>query len=152
MRRLPAAPIILAALALGGCSYADSLLGLGAPSPPKPEPPAAAAPAPAPPAASAAPSAPASETRKPFVVIRFEGGPPPDYAQGLYAAMSGALERRPGVAFDLVAVTRDPDSAERNLTTIFRTITGMGMPAERLSLSAAAAADEATDEVWIYVR
>ena len=84
MRRLPAAPIILAALALGGCSYADSLLGLGAPSPPKPEPPAAAAPAPAPPAASAAPSAPASETRKPFVVIRFEGGPPPDYAQGLY--------------------------------------------------------------------
>ena len=28
----------------------------------------------------------------------------------------------------------------------------MGMPAERLSLSSVAAADEATDEVWIYVR
>jgi hypothetical protein len=154
MRHVPAASIVLAALALGGCSYSEKLFGWGGAPTPNPPPQAAAAPAPKP--AAAAPSAPtpppAAETRKPFVVIHFEAGAPPDYARGLYAAMSGALARQPGVAFDVVAVTRDPDAAERNITSVFRTITTMGMPADRLSLSAVAADDAATDEVWIYVR
>ncbi len=94
---------------------------------------------------------PAAETRKPFIVIHFET-PEPEYAQDLYEALKDALQRKPSAQFDLVAVTRDPDAAERAMAEVMHTITQMGMPAERLSLSSVAAADEATDEIWIYVR
>ena len=38
------------------------------------------------------------------------------------------------------------------MADVMHTITQMGMPAERLSLSSVPAADDTTDEVWIYVR
>jgi len=95
--------------------------------------------------------APPEETRKPFIVIHFEEAQP-DYAQDLYDALKGALARKPSARFDLVAVTRNPDAAERSMADVMHTITAMGMPAERLSLSSVAAADDKTNEVWIYVR
>jgi hypothetical protein len=97
------------------------------------------------------PPPPRAETRKPFIVIHFET-PEPDYAQNLYEALKDALARKPSARFDLVAVTRDPDAAERSMADVLHTITQMGMPAERLSLSSVAAADDATNEIWIYVR
>jgi hypothetical protein len=92
-----------------------------------------------------------ADTRKPFVVIRFDGTEP-HYAEALYDALQGALARKADAAFELVAVTRDTDAAERNLAQVLHAVTEMGMPAERLSLAAVAAADDTTDEVWIYVR
>jgi len=139
------------ALALASCAFSDDMFG-SAPAPAA-APAAAAKPAPAAAQTAGAPAPVAAprETRKPFVVIRFEE-PDPDYGAALYDAVNGALQRRPGAAFDLVAVTRDPDAARRNLQSVLRSLREMGMPAERLSLSAAAAADDATDEVWIYLR
>ncbi len=83
--------------------------------------------------------------------IRFEA-PDPDYAPSLYEALKGALARKPGVTFDLVAVTRNADDAQRNLASVYHVVTAMGLPPDRLSLAAVAAADDRTDEVWIYVR
>ena len=145
MRHLPTIPALIAALALSGCGHPDELLA--AQSPTKQE---AAKPAPASQTASVALHPPA-ETRQPFIVIRFEGTQP-EYAEALYNALQSALTRKPDAAFDLVAVTRDTDAAKRNLASVMRSMTEMGMPAERLSLAAVAAADDATDEVWIYVR
>jgi hypothetical protein len=145
--------LIAAALLLGGCGFSAGMPWQArttqAPAPATPT--AAAATDTSKPPAAETQKPESAETRKPFVVIRFEE-PDPDYAASLYDALSGALKRRPGTGFDLVAVTRDADAAERNLASVFRTMTAMGMPSGRLSLSAVAAADTATDEVWIYLR
>jgi hypothetical protein len=154
MREIAIWAALASAVALGACGYGNDKLQAawqGVPAP-------ATAGSTVPPAAAttskpeaALPPAPAAETRKPFVVIRFEGAEP-DYAPSLYDAMKGALERKPDVAFDLVAVTRDATRAERNLEDVLHTMTAMGLPASRVTLSAAASEDEATDEVWVYVR
>jgi hypothetical protein len=145
-RTLQAFPLLLA---LAGCGHPDQAFGPGMQSALPP----ALVPAVAPAKPSEAVSLhPADETaRKPFIVIRF-GPRAPDYGDALYTALEGALAQKPDASFDLVAVTRDSDAAERNLTRVFHSIRDMGMPAERLSLAAESAADDATDEVWIYVR
>jgi hypothetical protein len=140
-------PALAAALAVASCAFSDDMFGSSPSARAAPTVVAAASQAAPPSAVAPAPR----ETRKPFVVIRFEE-PDPDYGAALYDAVSGALKRRPDAAFDLVAVTRDPDAAQRNLQRVLRSLRDMGLPAERLSLSAAAAADDGTDEVWIYLR
>jgi hypothetical protein len=143
---------IAAALTVASCAYSENVFWQSTAPAAAPVAVAAAKPQPAPPAPRVVlPAAAPRETRKPFVVIRFEQ-PDPDFGTALYDAMSGALRRRPGVSFDLVAVTRDPEAARRNLQSVMHSLAEMGMPAERLSLSAAAAADDGTDEVWIYLR
>jgi hypothetical protein len=145
-------------LPLAGCGYADNLL-MHSPAAPTEAPAAATKPPPAeapvtavPVAAPApAPIAAPTETRKPFVVIRFET-PDPDYGGALYDALSAALKRRPGLDFDVVAVTRNSDQARRNLQNVVHTLAQMGLPADRLTLASAAASDDITDEVWIYLR
>jgi hypothetical protein len=146
--RIPTA--LCAALVVASCAFSDDMFGPSTAA--RASPPvavAAAQPVQMPPPAAAA--APPRETRKPFVVIRFEE-PDPDFDAALYEAVSAALKRRPDAAFDLVAVTRDPDAAQRNLRRVLQSLREMGMPAERLTLSAAAAADNTTSEVWIYLR
>lgn len=140
--------VLAAALALGGCGYSDNIFWQTAATPPPGPVVAAASPALAP---AAVPAPPAAAARKPFVVISFERSDP-DYGMALYEAMRGALERRPDVAFDLVAVTRDAAAAQRNLTSVVHSLAAMGMPAARLSLSSIAPANDATDEVRIYLR
>ena len=117
------------------------------------------------PLASRAPAASgesfAMANRRPLVVIRFDR-PDVPYEQALYSAVSRALERRPDSRFDLVAVSParggaaeqalDRSNARKYAEEVLRTLTEMGLPAQRVSLSAATSAEAATNEVHIYVR
>ena len=95
------------------------------------------------------------------MVIRFDR-PDIAYEQGLYEAISKALERRPQAAFDLVAMAARPndigqfsanqDQSRRNIERVLRSLTEMGLPAERVALSSATGADLAANEIRIYLR
>jgi hypothetical protein len=113
-------------------------------------------------AAAPAPAAGATEPdRRPLVVLRFDR-PNADYGDTLYTALSGALARRPAANFDLVAVAppaanasevaSNADASKRNLEKVMRSIADMGMPPDRLTLSATTSADVSSSEVRIYVR
>jgi hypothetical protein len=103
----------------------------------------------------------AIENREPLVVIRFDRADVP-YQQALYTAVSKALERRPQAQFDLVAVAASQGNAgqsainqtqsRRNAERVLRTLTDMGLPADRVNLSATTSAQLATNEVQLYVR
>ncbi len=119
-------------------------------------PPPSAYPAPA---SSARPSGAAP--RRPLVVIRFDR-PNVDYELALYNAVSRALERRPAANFDLVAVapnssspaeaTVAANSSKRNAESVLRTLSNMGMPLDRVQMSAVTSGEAASNEVHIYVR
>jgi hypothetical protein len=99
--------------------------------------------------------------RRPLVIIRFYR-PNVAYEEALYIAVSRALARRPDVVFDLVAVAPQPDdpahmalhsdASKRNADNVFHSITSMGIPAERVSLSATTNAGVQSDEIRLYVR
>lgn len=99
--------------------------------------------------------------RRPLVVIRFDR-PNVAYEQALYQAMSRALERRPNAAFDLVAVTPQQgnpgeralgaSSARRSAEQVLRSLTEMGLPSDRVRMSAMAGANASNPEVHLYVR
>ncbi len=99
--------------------------------------------------------------RRPLVVIRFDQ-PDPPYEQALYNAVSRALERRPDSMFDLVAVAPGQGSAadsalggskaKKYAGTVLRSLTQMGLPASRVTLSAASSNEAVTPEVHLYVR
>jgi hypothetical protein len=103
----------------------------------------------------------AATNRRPLVVIRFDRADVP-YQQALYNAMSRALERRPQAAFELVAVTPsqgtpaenslNASKVKRHADDVLRTLTEMGLPANRVNLSSTTSADAATNEVHIYVQ
>ena len=116
------------------------------------------------PLASAAPGPARSVAigaRRPLVVIRFDR-PDVPYEQALYTAISRALERRPEAQFDLISVapskgtvadvalaqSRSRSSAKK----VMRTLTDMGLPANRVALSATTSGQASTNEVHIYVR
>ncbi len=106
-------------------------------------------------------SAPANSTRRPLVVIRFDR-PNVAYEQALYTAVNRALERRPSATFDLVAVAPERGSAaqvavasntsKRNAESVLRSLSDMGLPLQRVRLSAMTSGAAATNEVHIYVR
>lgn len=99
--------------------------------------------------------------RQPLVVIRFDK-PNVQYQQALYTAVSRALERRPQAVFDLVAVASGRGSpgqvtvatnrAKRDAEAVLRTLSGMGLPMDRVRLSAMTSPQAETNEVHIYVR
>jgi hypothetical protein len=99
--------------------------------------------------------------RRPLVIVRFRR-PKVPYEKELYTAVRRALERRPDVVFDLVAIAPQPgdpaqitlhsEVSKRNAESVFRTLTDMGLPAERVSLSATTNAVVQSDEVRLYVR
>ncbi len=109
---------------------------------------------------AAAPTAPAA-ARRPLVVIRFDRARP-DYEQALYTAVSRALERQPTVAFDLVAVApargsaaelaQNSTASRRNAETVMRSLTDMGLPPDRVGLSATTSTSVQVNEVQIFVR
>jgi len=98
---------------------------------------------------------------RPLVVIRFDR-PDIPYQQALYNAVSRALERKPNASFDLVAVTPKRGSAaqtainstqtKRNAEAVLRTLADMGLPANRVKLSATTSPDVEANEVQIFVR
>jgi TolA-binding protein len=100
-------------------------------------------------------------TRRPLVVIRFDR-PNVAYEQALYTAVSRALERRPNATFDLVAVAPQRGSAaqvtvatntsKRNAESVLRSLSDMGLPLQRVRLSAMTSGAASTNEVHIYVR
>jgi hypothetical protein len=107
----------------------------------------------------AAPTAAAGQ--RPLVVIRFDRSNV-QYQQALYTAVNRALQRRPQAAFDLVAVspaqgspaqvTVSSNQAKRNAEAVLRTLSEMGLPLERVRLSAITSAQALTNEVHLYVR
>ncbi len=122
-----------------------------------------AMPAPAPTAAPTASRRPVQQSgpRRPLVVIRFDR-PNVEYEQALYTAVSRALERRPTATFDLVAVapnrgnaaqvTVAANTSKRNAESVLRSLSDMGLPLDRVRLSAMTSGQAASNEVHIYVR
>jgi hypothetical protein len=102
-----------------------------------------------------------SSGRKPLVIIRFRQ-PNVEYEEALYGAVKSALERRPSASFDLVAVApaaatpaqvdANGRAAKRYAATVLRSLTQMGLPAERVSLASTTSAQVRNEEVDIYVR
>jgi hypothetical protein len=96
---------------------------------------------------------------RPLVVIRFDRRNV-DYQQTLHSVINRVLERDPGAAFDLVAVMPAKDAgqpsvatqARRNAEGVMRSLTGMGLPPSRLTLSATSSPDAQANEVRVYVR
>jgi hypothetical protein len=96
---------------------------------------------------------------RPLVVIRFDR-PNVDYQQTLYSVVNRALEREPNAAFDLVAVTPQRSAgqaaaatqARRNAESVLRSLTGMGLPANRINMSSRSSSDAQTNEVHVFVR
>jgi hypothetical protein len=118
--------------------------------------------------ASAAPAEPpaaspnsGATTNRPLVVIRFDR-PNVAYEQALYSAVSRALERRPEATFDLVAVAPNRNSANeaavassasrRNAESVLRSLSEMGLPLDRVRLSATTSTVAAANEVHLFVR
>lgn len=98
---------------------------------------------------------------RPLVVIRFDK-PNVPYESALYTAVRSALERRPGATFDVIAVSPVRGSpgqtalaattARRNAESVLRSLTGMGLPANRVRLSQQSSDQASTGEVQIFVR
>ncbi len=120
-----------------------------------------ALPAPAPVASASRRPVQQSGPRRPLVVIRFDR-PNVEYEQALYTAVSRALERRPSATFDLVAVapsrgnaaqvTVAANTSKRNAESVLRSLSDMGLPLDRVRLSAMTSGQASTNEVHIYVR
>ncbi|MDA0218425.1 MAG: hypothetical protein O3B22_02405 [Proteobacteria bacterium] len=99
--------------------------------------------------------------RQALVVIRFDR-PNVAYQEPLYQAVSAALERKPSAVFDLVAVAPAGGSAgdvalagnqvKRSAEDVLRTLTEMGLPSDRVSISATTSFDAQANEVRIFVR
>lgn len=103
----------------------------------------------------------AADTGRPLVVIRFDH-PNVEYQQAVYTAVSRALARRPDASFDLVAVAPNSGSpgqaavnantSKQNAENVLHALTGMGMPANRMTLSSTTSGQVSNNEVRIYVR
>ncbi|MDA0260945.1 MAG: hypothetical protein O3A21_01925 [Proteobacteria bacterium] len=103
----------------------------------------------------------ASQNRRPLVVIRFDR-PDPPYQRALYTAVSQVVEQRPTAQFDLVAVTPNQGTpadvalnssqAKKQAESVLRSLTDMGLPADRVSLSSMTSTSANTNEVHIYMR
>lgn len=110
-------------------------------------------------AGTPAPQPQAPGNRRPLVVIKFDRQNV-EYDQQLYAAVSQALDRKPDAVFDLVAVSpAKPGTgassgamARRNAENVMRSLTNMGLPPGRVTLSATNSAQIQANEVHLYVR
>ncbi len=106
-------------------------------------------------------AAPLPAGGRPLVRIKFDN-PNVDYEQALYVAVNEALERYPDASFDLVAVNPtqgnaaevaiETTRARRNAEKVLRTLTQMGLPADRIAVSSDANAAARSSEVHLYIR
>lgn len=97
---------------------------------------------------------------RPFVVINFKSTNP-NYVDALYTAISRALDRDPSAKFDLVAVSPTAGSADQialysktakeNAEGVMRSLLKMGLPADRMTLSATTSGEVQHNEVRIFV-
>jgi phosphate uptake regulator len=101
------------------------------------------------------------EGRRPLVRIRFDR-PNVSYQQALYTAVNRALKRKPQAGFDLLAVASGKGSAaqvtvasnksKRYAQKVLRSLMDMGLPLQRVRLSAMTSGDSKSNEVHLYVR
>jgi hypothetical protein len=141
---------------LANRQFATTGPAVAAPSRSAPAP-RAAAPAPRRSTAAAAPG----PSDRPLVVIRFDQANV-DYEQPLYTAVSRALERKPSATFTIQAVAPNAGSAaevavnnntsRQNAENVLRSLTNMGLPADRVSLAATTSPDVQSNEVRVFVR
>lgn len=100
-------------------------------------------------------------SRRPLVIIRFDRANV-DFDQPLYTAISQAMEKYPSAKFDLVAVSNLEGNAaqlalasaeaRKNGESVLRSLQQMGLPLERVRLSAANSKDVLNSEVHIYLQ
>jgi hypothetical protein len=96
---------------------------------------------------------------QPLVVIRFDQNNV-NYEQALYSAVRRVLDRRPEAAFDVVAVAPQGgeqsalalSKARRQAERVLRSLNEMGLPPNRVSLSATTSSRANVNEVHVYVR
>ncbi len=80
------------------------------------------------------------------------------YHDGLKQAVSSAVAKKPGVMFDVVAVSPakgnalSKNAAQNNATQIFQEMVEMGVGAERINLSSRTSPNATSAEVQIFVR
>lgn len=96
-----------------------------------------------------------------LVTIRFDKANV-NYESALYAAVKGALDRRPSASFDVVAVSPTGNtpgaqalgatSVRRNAESVVRSLTNMGLPSNRIRVSQTTSPGVNTGEVQVYVR
>lgn len=113
------------------------------------------------PAAVPARPVPAAAQRRALVTIRFDR-PDVAYRQPLYDAVSAALDRNPGVRFEVQGVApargepadqaRAANDARRQAEGVVRSLVEMGLPSDRVALSAATAREASVTEVRVFVR
>ena len=111
--------------------------------------------------ATAAPSYASPASGAALVTIKFDRSNV-DYQQILYTALAQALQSRPGASFDVLAVspTRGTAAAvqlaqteaQRHAQSVLRSMTDMGVPATRLSVSSTTDPGIGSSEVRVYVR
>ncbi|MGE5517708.1 MAG: hypothetical protein ACM31D_18035 [Bacteroidota bacterium] len=97
----------------------------------------------------------------PLVTIRFDK-PNVNYEGALYAAVKGALDRRPSAAFDVIAVSPTSSTpggqalgsttVRRNAESVVRSLTNMGLPTNRIRVSQTTSPAAQTGEVQVFVR
>jgi hypothetical protein len=98
---------------------------------------------------------------QPLVVIRFDQAGV-DYEPALYGAVNQALQARPNAGFDVVGVAAGAggqgqaalagNRSVRNAEQVVRSLTEMGLPADRVSLSRTQNPAAAVNEVHVYLR
>ncbi|MDB5411363.1 MAG: hypothetical protein JWL84_6275 [Rhodospirillales bacterium] len=99
---------------------------------------------------------PASAARA-LVTIHFDR-PDVAYEQQLYAALNEAIQRRPDLALDVVAVAPPGEgaagsaAAKRNIESVVEALVKMGLPPSRMRLSSRTLLDADGNEVRIYPR
>lgn len=106
-------------------------------------------------------AAPLPSGSRPLVVIRFDRNNP-NYEQALYTAVNRALELRPQATFDIVGVAASGGGSggaaiatanvRRQAEQVMRSLIDMGMPSQRLRLSASNDTSLAANEVQVFVR
>ncbi len=107
------------------------------------------------------PQANAVVGQRPLVVIRFDRNDV-SYEQALYTAASQALERKPDAMFTVVAVSPaqgtaaqvalNSNNAKRQAERVYRSLTNMGMPSARITMTQTPSPAVNTNEVHVYVR
>jgi hypothetical protein len=123
------------------------------------DPTAAAAPAPN----NSPPGPPGSgiASGEPYVVIRFPDSSV-DYQPSLAEAVRRAKERKPNLAFDLVALTPpaqsaddladDTKDAQERAEAVAKSLAGMGIPADHVNIVTWTGQSTEVDEIRLYIR
>ncbi len=138
--------LLLLPITLGGCKLIDQTTF---------------GPAPEVPAPSRLAALPPVQDRVALLTIRYST-PSPDYRDALRTAVGIAEERRPGTAYDVVAVVPAPQDpaqvnrelaqARQNAAAVMRSIMALGVADTRIGLAARTQPGLATREVRVYVR